>query len=103
LHISDEKLKIVKKKNNDGQKVLALRFSHDIACPGARFRTLKNKLGDNFEEIKIDSGPNNPFDNSKFAHSVLTTHLINKEGHPTLAARDRVLSFLHENLDPESG
>ena len=100
LHISDEELEIIKRKVNDGQKVLGLRFSHDMACPGARFKKLREELGDNFEAIEIDSGPNNTFGNSRFAHSVLTMHLIDKEGHPTLAARDRVLSFLHENLDP---
>lgn len=100
LHISDEDLQTVKMRvNKEGRKVLALRFSHDMACPGARFKRLKEELGDGLEDIVIDSGPNNPDGISRFAHSVLTTHLINKEGHPTLRARDRVLEFFHEQLD----
>lgn len=70
-----------------------------MACPGARFKKLKEELGEGFEAIEIDSGPKNTFANARFAHSVLTMHLIDQKGHPTIAARDRVLSFLHENLD----
>ena len=36
------------------------------------------------------------------AHSVLTTDLIDQEGHPTRAALDRVLELFREKLKPAS-
>ena len=68
-------------------------------CPKARFDRLRDELGDGFEAIEIDSGPGNPHGFGRSAHSVVTTELIDEEGHPTRAALDRVLSFYHERLD----
>lgn len=34
-------------------------------------------------------------------HSVLTAHLIDQAGQPTIAARDNVLSFLTQRLIPD--
>lgn len=81
-----------------GERVLGLRFTHDIACPPARFRTLRAELGAGFEAIEIDSGPGNAHGIRRWAHSVLTNDLVDREGHPTRAALERVLSFLHERL-----
>ena len=39
---------------------MGLRFSEDQMLPGERFKTLKDRLGDAFEVIEIDSGPGNP-------------------------------------------
>jgi dienelactone hydrolase len=103
LHISDADLACVKKRVQDeNQKVLALRFSHDKTCPPERFQRLKQELGDGVETVEIDSSPGNAHGISSRAHSVLTTDLVNEEGHPTLNAVRRVLAFLHENLDTES-
>lgn len=99
LHLSKDELAVVKRRAADGVRVLGLRFTGDLACPGARFARLREELGDGFEGIEIDSKRGNPHGNSRFAHSVLTEHLIDEEGHPTRMALERVLAFFHERLD----
>ena len=37
------------------------------------------------------------------AHSVLTVDLVDRPGHPTRAALERVLEFLQQRLQPEQG
>lgn len=98
LHVSDAELAAAKARVAVGERVLGLRFTHDIACPPARFRTLRAELGAGFEAIEIDSGPGNAHGIRRWAHSVLTNDLVDREGHPTRAALERVLSFLHERL-----
>ena len=101
LHISDADLEIVKKRvEENGCKVLGLRFTGDPMCPPERFDTLRKELGDGFEGIEIDSSKDNPHGNPGEAHSVVTRHLIDEEGHPTKAALDRVMSFYAERLRP---
>jgi dienelactone hydrolase len=77
---------------------IGLRFSEDRAAQGARFRTLKARLGDAFEVIQLDSSPGNDGGFSATAHSVLTAELRETPGHPALAARTRVVEFLRERL-----
>ncbi len=100
LHISPEELVQVTRRAREAQQpVLAMRFTHDILCPRARFAALEREFGDLAETIEIDSGPGNPHKNPRWAHSVLTEHLVDEAGHPTRQALERVLSFLHERLD----
>ena len=54
--------------------------------------------GDGFEAIEIDSGPGNPHGIPQSAHSVLTVDLVDRPGHPTRAALERVLAFFRERL-----
>ncbi|PPL19068.1 dienelactone hydrolase family protein [Microterricola pindariensis] len=82
---------------------LGLRFSNDAVSRGARFRTLKQRLGDAFEVITLDSSPGNPTGFPSSAHSVLTTELRETPGHPALLARERVVAFLRERLTPTGG
>ena len=99
LHISAEDLQLVKRRcaADPGLKVIGLRFSKDPMCPAVRFRRLRDELGDAFEDITIDSARGNP-DGPGIAHSVLTNHLIDKEGEPTRAALDRVLGYFKQRL-----
>jgi dienelactone hydrolase len=100
LHVSDEQLLTIKRRARDEDvHVLAMRFTHDRLCPGARFQRLRDELGERFEAIEIDSGPGNPHRIGRMAHSVVTQDLVDREGHPTRAALDRVLAFFHERLD----
>ena len=99
LHISPEDLRCVKGRVADGARVLGLRFTHDMACPRARFDHLRRELGEGFKAIEIDSGPGNPHRIPRYAHSVLTNDLVDREGHPTRAALDRVLHFFNERLN----
>jgi dienelactone hydrolase len=78
--------------------VLGLRFSEDRAATSGRFRTIKDRLGDAFEIIELESSPGNDGGFSKTAHSVLTGEVRETPGHPALAARERVVEFLRERL-----
>lgn len=77
---------------------IGLRFSEDAAVPAARFRTLKDRLGDAFEVIQLDSSAGNDWGFSTSAHSVLTHEVRDLPGHPALGARTRVVEFLRERL-----
>ncbi|AMB60213.1 dienelactone hydrolase family protein [Microterricola viridarii] len=77
---------------------IGLRFSNDPVSRSARFRTLKERLGDAFEVITLDSSEGNPTGFRSSAHSVLTTELRETPGHPALLARERVVAFLRERL-----
>jgi len=90
----------VKERTREGLCVLGLRFTADKGSPGERFETLRRELGEAFEGIEIDSSPGNPDGIPARAHSVLTVDLVDQEGHPTLAALERVMTFLAGQLGP---
>ncbi len=97
--LSEAELKIVEKRAADeGLCALGLRFSEDPLSPAARFKTLKDRLGDAFEVIEISSKAGNEHGFGKMAHSVLTLELREQEGHPAFEARKRVVEFLTERL-----
>jgi dienelactone hydrolase len=83
---------------NDGLCAMGLRFSEDKMAPGERFTTLKERLGDAFEVIEIDSGSGNEHGFGRMAHSVLTDQVREVDGHPAYEARKRVVEFLTERL-----
>jgi dienelactone hydrolase len=83
---------------DEGLCVLGMRFTGDRAVPAERFAHLKEKLGDSFISVELDSSPGNPYGHPKMAHSVLTEHLQDQEGTPTRAALDQVLDFFVERL-----
>ncbi len=101
--VSPEEMACARERCAAGVPVLGLRFTNDVMVPAGRFRWLRRELGDRFEAIEIDSSPGNPHGIPRSAHSVLTTHLVDREGHPTRAALDRVLTFLRERLKGEGG
>lgn len=97
--LSETEMKVIEKRAaDDGLCALALRFSGDPMAPAARFRALKERLGDAFEAIEIDSSPGNPGGFGRTAHSVLTLEVREREGHPAYEARKRVVEFLRERL-----
>ena len=83
---------------NEGLCAMGLRFSEDRMSPGERFATLKERLGDAFEVIEIDSGPGNEHGFSRMAHSVLTDEVREVDGQPAYEARKRVVEFLTQRL-----
>jgi dienelactone hydrolase len=83
---------------NEGLCAIGLRFSKDAMSPGQRFKTLKDRLGDAFEVIEIDSGPGNKHGFGKMAHSVLTLEVREVDGQPAYEARKRVVEFLTQRL-----
>jgi dienelactone hydrolase len=98
IDVSPAELAVVKRRVAEGVGVLGLRFTHDRACPPERFATLRRELGAGFEAIEIDSSPGNPHGIPSSAHSVLTVDLVDRAGHPTHAALERVLGRFRERL-----
>ena len=99
MHLSESDLAIVRKRASEGCGVLALRFTGDPMCPSERFETMRRELGEGFEAIEIDSSEGNPHGIQKMAHSVVTTDLVDEEGHPTQVALHRVLEVFRERLN----
>lgn len=110
LEISAEDLAAVKARlDTDDLTVLGLRFEGDQICRRERFKAYESALGDRFRGITLpDEAASTeqipPFfiEHVPFPHSVLTVHLVDGEGSPTVAARDEVLAFLRSRLLPGS-
>ena len=97
--VSDREMKIIEKRAaEEGLCALGLRFSGDAMAPAERFKTLKDRLGDSFEVIEIDSSPGNPGGFGRLAHSVLTREVREVDGQAAYEARRRVVEFLKERL-----
>jgi dienelactone hydrolase len=97
--LSEGELKIIADRAaNEGLCAMGLRFSEDFMSPGARFKTLKDRLGDAFEVIEISSKKGNPDGIGRAAHSVLTDQVREVDGNPAYEARKRVVEFLTERL-----
>ncbi|MGA7800157.1 MAG: dienelactone hydrolase family protein [Gammaproteobacteria bacterium] len=98
LGVSPQELAAVRARVAGGARLLGLRFSQDRLCPRARFERLRRELGEGFESVEIDSSPGNRDGIDATAHSVLTMDLVDRPGHPTHDALERVLAFLRERL-----
>ena len=90
--------RVVQRATDEGLCAMGLRFTGDRAVPAERFATLKQRLGDAFEVIEIDSSPGNEHGFGRMAHSVLTDQVRERDGHPAYEARKRVVEFLTERL-----
>jgi dienelactone hydrolase len=90
--------KVQARAKNEGLCVIGMRFTGDRMVPNERFAHLREKLGDAFIAVDLDSSPGNPHEHPKMAHSVLTEHLQDREGTPTRAALDQVLDFFESRL-----
>jgi dienelactone hydrolase len=98
LHVSPAEIAAAHDKiDNQGARILGLRFNGDFMCPAGRFKALQQAFGAAFEGISLDPKHANP-EGFGTPHSVLTTHLIDEAGQPTRAALDRTLAFLREQL-----
>ena len=97
--LSEAELNVVAERvANDGLCAIGLRFSNDPMSPPDRMATLRQRLGDAFEVIEIDSSPGNAHGFGRMAHGVLTDQLRENDGHPAYEARKRVVQFLKERL-----
>ena len=81
-----------------GLCLLGLRFSEDASVPRARFAGLKEKLGDAFEVIELDSSPGNTGSYSRGAHSVLTNEVRETPPNSAYETREHVVEFLRKNI-----
>ncbi len=95
-----ELLDVARRTRDDGLCVLGLRFTEDGLAPGQRFTTLRDRLGDAFEYIELDSGPDNRDGFGRRAHSVLTREVREVPGHRAFEAREKTVAFLRRRLAP---
>ncbi|MBX7079540.1 MAG: dienelactone hydrolase family protein [Nannocystaceae bacterium] len=107
LHIADDELVCVRERlEREDLTVRAYRFDSDRFCTAARFDAYAAALGPRFEPTVLPGDAANPEPPPFFrdvvgcAHSVVTAHLVDRAGHPTLAARDEILGFLRLRLLP---
>lgn len=109
LEISPGELAAVRERlDREDLNVLAYRFEGDRFCTAQRFAAYATALGDRFVgRVLPDSAANQetpPFfaTHVDCPHSVVTAHLIDEAGQPTLAARDEILWFFSRRLKPET-
>ena len=102
LGVDDATLARIKERTKNGACVMGLRFTHDHLVPNERFARLRDELGDSFLCVEINSGPNNPHNIGRFAHSVLSYDFVDSPNHPTRIAFDKVISFYQERLSPQN-
>jgi dienelactone hydrolase len=108
VEMSPRRLAEVKARmDRDDLTALAFRFSGDRFCTAERFRAYSAALGDRFVPTVLpDSAAARtglaPFfaDVVASPHSVVTAHLVDERGEPTLAARDAILAFFVSRLRP---
>lgn len=108
LEIAPEEMRAVRDRlEREDLTVLAYRFAGDRFCRAQRFAAYAEALGDRFlGRVLPDSAANSdvaPFFAERVAcpHSVVTAHLIDEAGQPTLAARDEILAFFAQRLRPK--
>ncbi|WP_282696623.1 dienelactone hydrolase family protein [Streptomyces sp. CC208A] len=95
---------VAERVRRDRLKVLAYRFENDRWCTGQRFAAYRALLGDAFDGRVLPAEAANtdppPFFREVVGcpHSVVTAHLVDEAGHPTVRARDEIVSFLVERL-----
>ena len=107
LEIGPDELAAVRERlEQEELTVLAYRFEGDRHCTAQRFAAYSAALGDRFVPRVLPDGAANPdvppfFDQVVACpHSVVTAHLVDEAGQPTLAARDEILSFFRRRLVP---
>jgi dienelactone hydrolase len=107
LEIAPEEIKAVRDRLvREDLTVLAYRFAGDKICRAERFAAYQAALGDRFVARTLpDSAANTdvaPFFARyvPYPHSVVTQHLIDQAGQPTIAARDEILAFFAHRLAP---
>lgn len=106
LEIAPDELAAVRQRlDQDDLTVMAYRFAGDRFCKAERFAAYSTALGDRFvAHVLPDSAAKReslaPFFEQVVAspHSVVTAHLIDEAGQPTLAARDEILAFFTRRL-----
>ena len=100
----DELLTVRRRLEREDLTVRAYRFEDDPHCPAQRFAAYAAALGPRFEGTVLPAAAANPTPPPFFAtvvggpHSVVTAHLIDEAGQPTIAARDDILQFFRARL-----
>ena len=108
LEIAPDELAVVRERlDREDLSVLAYRFAGDRFCRAERFDAYRRALGERFvDRVLPDEAANRdnlpPFfrDVVGGPHSVVTVHLIDEAGQPTVQARDEILAFFAMRLCP---
>jgi dienelactone hydrolase len=107
LEIAPEDLTAVRERlEQDDLTVMAYRFKGDRFCRAERFVAYSQALGERFVARVLPDNAANPNTAPFFSqhvptpHSVVTAHLIDEAGQPTIDARDEILSFFTKRLAP---
>jgi len=107
LEIAPHEIEAVRQRlDREDLTVLAYRFEGDQICRAERFAAYAQALGDRFIARTLpDSAASKdvaPFfaRHVPYPHSVVTQHLIDEAGQPTIAARDEILQFFKKRLVP---
>ncbi|MGH8670317.1 MAG: dienelactone hydrolase family protein [Burkholderiales bacterium] len=105
MHIAPEELLAVRERlEREDLTVMAYRFADDRFCTSQRFAAYAAALGERFvaRVLPADSANRDvpPFFEKVVVcpHSVVTAHLVDEAGHPTIAARDEILAFFAHRL-----
>ena len=99
MHIAPDELARVKQRlEAEDLTVMAYRFEGDNFCKAARFEAYQAALGERFIGRVLPDSAANPDAMMKNPHSVVTAHLIDQAGQPTIAARDEILAFFRMRL-----
>jgi dienelactone hydrolase len=110
LHIAPDELAAVGERlQREDLTVMAYRFEGDRHCRAERFLGYQRALGSRFVARVLPDSAANPSPPPFFAnvvaspHSVVTAHLVDEAGQPTLAARDEILGYFEARLMPTRG
>lgn len=101
---ADELAAVRQRLEREDLTVMAYRFDGDKFCKAERFAAFSHALGPRFVTHVLPDSAANPNTPPFFAqvvaspHSVVTAHLIDEAGQPTLAARDEILAFFARRL-----
>lgn len=105
LHIAPEELSAVGERlQREDLTVMAYRFEGDKHCRAERFAGYQRALGPRFVARVLPDAAAHPSPPPFFAnvvaspHSVVTAHLVDEAGQPTVAARDEILAYFGERL-----
>jgi len=99
MHIAPDELAQVRARmEREDLTVLGYRFAGDAFCRAERFAAYQAALGDRFVGRVLPDSAANPDSPMKNPHSVVTSHLIDRAGEPTVEARDEILAFFRQRL-----
>ena len=102
LAIAPDELAAVKARMEaEDLTAMAYRFAGDSFCRAERFAAYQAALGDRFIGKVLPDSAANPDAPLKTPHSVVTLHLIDEAGQPTVQARDEILAYFRARLIPD--